>query len=683
MECNSCLSNEYIIKDDFSFECKYCLNEIENLSFRNFLEEFKSAYVKEENLSSIINQYFDDIKHLSFPFLIRDYVQSDYNYSVIANEIRKLPIYEINIILDITGSNTKVGFSYTRSSEIIDQIVLYQDQLPDLLIRLELLAITLATEQGSFPYTSMEDLGYIYMDPKGQEIVQAYKRELKKLGNKVLKAGVDILDFLEKKSKTQQKYFEECTAASKFITKPYENGLIITQCSDKSKVLRIPPSIHGEIVRAIGEKAFVSNKASVIEVPFTIREISPNAFIDQQSLTHLKCGNQTPLRGDMFVNCPVLQRVELTSSHRYKEIEGVIYSKNDNDLVYFPSALAKDTIIIDRPMTLKEGSLSQAKYLRTVDFLNDSIIIERNAFKLDESSPLSPDSVKKVLEHMGSQKQESHSKYDPVEDNKATNNETSHLDQTTRENFDAHFNQALQEDHISDKKNYLVQAIEVAVNYIEKAKAFDELLKFEEGLFYILQLEFEEPYLLYYPAMAKVKTSSDDQEKILQLFLDAYHAGNSRAGVNASTMLKNGKSGLIDLSMAERILVDLSEKNNLDGMLKLVLFYNEHPQLCTRDISPLIETLKSKHYDEFSAIYADLLYKGNIIPQDIDQSIDIMKSLSERGNKNASYQLGFIYMSDETHKNLEEAKRFLNKAHLQGHKDAKRAILKIQEKEGE
>ncbi len=93
----------------------------------------------------------------------------------------------------------------------------------------------------------------------------------------------------------------------------------------------------------------------------------------------------------------------------------------------------------------------------------------------------------------------------------------------------------------------------------------------------------------------------------------------------------------------------------------------------------MIASLNEKNYHEFSAIYADLLYKGTIIPQDIEQSISIMKTLSDNGNKNASYQLGYIYVTDESLRGSNEAINYFNKAHLQGHPDAKRAILKIKQ----
>ena len=677
MECNSCLSSEYLIREDFTFECKFCLNEIEHPSFARFLDEFKAAYISEGNLSSVINSYFDDVKHLAFPFLIRDYVNSNYNYSIIANEIRKLPIHEINLILDITGSNTKVGFSFTRSSEILDQIVLHQDNLPDLITRLELLAITIANEQGSFPYESMDDVGYIYMDPKGNDIVQSYKKTIKSLSSKVQKAAAPMLDLLQKKLKTQSKYFEECSSASKFITEPFDDGLKITQCTDKSKIIRIPPTIHGVNVIAIGVKSFVSNKASVIEIPFTVREIAAHAFVDQQNLTYFKIGNHIPLRADMFVNCPSLQQIETINSHLYKEVDGVIYSKDNRELIFFPPALILDTLEVKGPKTIKAGSIAQTRYLKSVTF-DSTVVIENNAFRTDEMSSLNAESLKLVKAHK-SVKNDSFIDHSSNLSNQMEQISDSKTNGVGFHSLEDYLKLAQEETQNVGRLQFLLRALDVSENYLDQAKVMDELLKFDEGVSSILKLSIQEPYLYYYTAMAKVKKSSDDQEKILQYFLDAYHAGNSKAGINASTMLKKGNAGVVDLTMAERILVDLSEKNNLDAMLKLVLMYNENPHLCTRDITPMIASLNEKNYPEFSAIYADLLYKGTIIPQDIEQSISIMKTLSDNGNKNASYQLGYIYVTDESLKDHNEAINYFNKAHLQGHPDAKRAILKIKQ----
>jgi len=195
----------------------------------------------------------------------------------------------------------------------------------------------------------------------------------------------------------------------------------------------------------------------------------------------------------------------------------------------------------------------------------------------------------------------------------------------------------------------------------------------------ILNLKIEEPYLLYYRAMSDIKTKSNDKEKTLQYFLDSYNAGHQKAGINAATLLKNASAGVQDLTLAERILVDLSNKSNLQAKLRLVSFYNEFPNLCTTDIQPIINELELKLSDEFAPLYADILYKGQIIPKDKAKSISLMDELSNNGDMKMSYQLGYIYYSDDEVKDLNASISYFNKAHIQGHKDAKRAILKIQQ----
>jgi len=679
MNCSSCLSTEYLIKDDFTFECEFCLSPIENDVIDDFLEQFKNAYLHEQNLSSVINDFFEEIKHLSFPFLIRDYVQSNYNYSVIASEIRKLPIYEVNQIRDITGSNTRVGFSFVRSSEIIDQIVLHQDSIPDLKTRIELLAVTLASEKGSFPYQSMDDLEFLYMDPNASEVINQFKKEIKSLGSKFESATSNVTQFLSNKLKTQSKYLEECTSASKFTTKQFNHGLAITNCSDKGKIIRIPPVIHGKIVLRIESNAFVSNLASAIEIPFTINDIQPNAFNNQQALEVIKMGNQTPLRANMFVNCPLLHRIELIQSHGLKNVDGIIYSSDLRQLIYFPPALPNATLTIDQSLTIKQGSCYQAKYLRNLVVNATNVIIESDAFRMDEQTSLTIESIKQIkklskLNHSTDKQEllESIRSEDPEMVVEAFRRLSDH-------DFESYHLRAKAETEEADKIKYLILAFEAAQNYIDQAKALDELLKFEDGVAFILKSNIDEPYLYYYIAMARNKSSYDDQEKILQLFLDSYHAGNYRAGINASTLLKNGVTGIQDFSMAERILIDLKDKHHLDAKLKLISLYSDQPQLCTKDITSLVQELKTSHLEEFLPLYAELLYKGTLIPQDVPQAVEFMEALSDKGNKNASYQLGIIYYSDKDFKDMTKAKTYFNKAHLQGHKEAKRAILKILE----
>jgi TPR repeat protein len=97
------------------------------------------------------------------------------------------------------------------------------------------------------------------------------------------------------------------------------------------------------------------------------------------------------------------------------------------------------------------------------------------------------------------------------------------------------------------------------------------------------------------------------------------------------------------------------------------------------DLSSLVQELKTKIPEEFNPLYADLLYKGNLINADKTEAIKLMQTLSENGDKNMSYQLGYIYYSDETIKSIEDSISYFNRAHRQGHPDAKRTILKIQQ----
>lgn len=679
MNCNSCLSTEYLIKDDFTFECKFCLSVLENHGIQSFLTQFKAAYLNEQNLSSVINEFFEEIKHLAFPFLIRDYVQSNYNYSVIAKEIRKLPTYEISQIQEITGSNIRVGFSFARSSEILDQIILYQDSLPDLTTRIELLAITLASEIGRFPYYSLEDLEYIYMDPKATKIVSQFQKELKRLGNKFEVVASELNQFFTKKLKTQITYLEECNSAAKFTTKAIEHGVSITKCSDKGKIIRIPPIIHGEVVLKIESNAFVSNAATMIEIPFTVNAINDNAFIDLQELQVIQLGNQTPLRANMFVNCPKFSQIDLRQSHNLISMEGVIYSSDYRQLLFFPPALSRDTLIVNRPLTIKQGSCYQAKYLRNVVVEASNVIVEQGSFRIDEQTTLSIQSLK-LLKGL-SQTLDTKENEELLSSIRSDDPElvVEAFRRLPTHNFESFYLRAKSESSAEERIQYLMKAYDAGENYIDKAKALDELLLLENGIGLVLNINITEPYLYYYSAMARIKSSIDDHEKILQLFLDSYHAGNYRAGINAATLLKNGVTGVQDFPLAERILIDLTEKNHLEAKLKLLNLYSDQPQLSTRDISYLIEELKSAHFEEFLPLYADLLYKGTIVTQDIPKAVELMDTLSEKGNKNASYQLGLIYYSDKNLKDLNQAKTYFNKAHLQGHTEAKRAILKIQE----
>ena len=667
MECNYCLSTEYEIRPDFTFECKFCLSDRQIPVMEDFIRDFSSAYLNSDNLSNVINQYYEVAKDFTFPFIIRDYVQADFNYNLIAKEIRLLPDFEANIIKKITSSNVRVGFDFGRSSELLNQIIVNQDNLPDLLTRLELLAIMIANEEGSIRYNSTTDLEYIYMDPKASVIVQSFIKSLKNLSAKSQKLAKPLIEELGQRIKLQTKYLEECSPPSKFEYSKLDSGLAITKCNDQSKILRIPPIIHGEIVISIHSKAFTSLKAEIIEIPLTVQEIQIDSFIDLKYLSLFKLGNQTSFSPRIFLNCPNLNRIELLASHKYVNDEGIIYSANKRNLIYLPAALQKSELIIDGAIKIQSYSCYYSRYLRDVDLSIDTVV-EANAFRIDEHSALTPRSKKQINKVLQGERKNASKSSAEVTDKKA---ETNNIDD---------FLISIKFESDDDKKlNLLLEVLDKANNYLQKASILDEILLLPEGPESILRLKIEEPYLLYYRAMSDIKTKSNDKEKTLQYFLDSYNAGNQKAGINAATLLKNATAGVQDLTLAERILVDLSSKNNLQAKLRLVSFYNEFPNLCTSDIHPIITDLESKILDEFTPLYADILYKGQIIPKDKIKAISLMEKLSDNGDMKMSYQLGYIYYSDDEVKDLNKSISYFNKAHIQGHKDAKRAILKIQQ----
>ena len=679
MECPYCLSDEHVITPDFEFECKYCLSKIEQTEITEFIQQFSDAYITKDNLSALINQYFQYIKEFRFPFIIRDYVQSNYNYNVIADEIRKLPIHESQMIRKITSSDTRVGFDFVRSSEVLNQIIVNQHNIPDLSTRLELLAITIANEEGSFPYLSFVELDYLYLDPNANAVIESLIKSVKQLDLSTQKIAKPIIDNAKKRLRLQSKYFEELSPPAKFEVKKVDTGVSIVNCSDKSKIIRIPPIIHGEIVVSIESKAFVSNKAETIEIPFTIKLINSSSFIDLKNLRVIKLGNQTPIHPSHYLNCSRLEIIEIVSSHSYTNIDGIIFSEDKRELLFFPPGLQKSMLELSNSIRVKQYSCYSANLLRDIKTDSSAIVIEDQAFRLDEHSRLTLESkgiISTLLQAPNNNKKNKIRELLESNDNTNAKLVVGYLDDRDSESL---LLRAQVEEDNGIKLDLLTKAYSLAENYIDQALVLDEMIKLNEGQEKIISLNLEEPYLLYYLGMTHSKRKTLPMERILQLFLDSYNAGNHKAGVNASTLMKSASNGVYDLGLAERILIDLTNKEDIQAKFKLVQFYNEFPHLCNMDLTSIIQELNDKLPEEFNPLYADLLYKGNLIEADKDEAIKLMQMLSEDGDKNMSYQLGYIYYSDESKKSIEDAISYLNRAHRQGHPDAKRTILKIQQ----
>ena len=135
-----------------------------------------------------------------------------------------------------------------------------------------------------------------------------------------------------------------------------DQTVFILAYTGKDKVVNIPEEIEGKKVGAIGHIAFLSNSIEVVNIPNTVTVLSYECFY--------KCGNLREINipesvseigGVPVTECPSVEKINVSEKNNYyRSVDGVLFSKDMSQLIYYPSNKAGDSYKV--PDEVKEFS---------------------------------------------------------------------------------------------------------------------------------------------------------------------------------------------------------------------------------------------------------------------------------------------------------------------------------------
>lgn len=136
------------------------------------------------------------------------------------------------------------------------------------------------------------------------------------------------------------------------------DGIAVCGCDDAdSTVIRVPETIDGKTVTGIASDPFLALIwAETVCVPATVRSLSSTAFYNLSSLSEIVVDGGNPY---------------------YASLDGVIYTKNMDTLVFIPYAKSGDVVIpegvveIESYATLRNAFLTELSFPSTVKIIPD------------------------------------------------------------------------------------------------------------------------------------------------------------------------------------------------------------------------------------------------------------------------------------------------------------------------
>jgi GH24 family phage-related lysozyme (muramidase) len=136
--------------------------------------------------------------------------------------------------------------------------------------------------------------------------------------------------------------------------------LVITGYQGKSGAVAIPASIGGKSVTGIGDRAFSGNRGLVsVTIPEGVTSIGEYAFNDCSSLASVTIPASVTSIGDyVFSGCTGLTAISVSpENRRYKDIDGVLLSKDGKTLIQYPVGNGRTAYEIPAGVATIEGSV--------------------------------------------------------------------------------------------------------------------------------------------------------------------------------------------------------------------------------------------------------------------------------------------------------------------------------------
>ncbi len=158
--------------------------------------------------------------------------------------------------------------------------------------------------------------------------------------------------------------------------KDEDGKLTITGYTGKSSFVKIPETINGYLVTAIGEYAFAFNEAAAqVLIPDTVTVIESKAFYNCQSLEKIIFGkNVETLGSSAFAGCGSLNRIDLTGTE-VKEIPDSCFMQAVN--LYYVT-------LPDSIVEIGDSSFAGCTYLQAIELPSALGSLGRHAFYNDK-----------------------------------------------------------------------------------------------------------------------------------------------------------------------------------------------------------------------------------------------------------------------------------------------------------
>ena len=158
-----------------------------------------------------------------------------------------------------------------------------------------------------------------------------------------------------------------------------DKRLICYPCGLPSKSFSIPKGVE-----SIGKDAFAGSYLENIILPDSILSIEDAAFGFCNYITDITLPDSiTYIGASPFWNCENLASIKVSANHPYLEvIDGVLYSKPDKKLVFYPMTLENPVFLVPEGIRIiNAGAFANCSSITMITLPKSIISIERNAFQ--------------------------------------------------------------------------------------------------------------------------------------------------------------------------------------------------------------------------------------------------------------------------------------------------------------
>ena len=135
-----------------------------------------------------------------------------------------------------------------------------------------------------------------------------------------------------------------------------DQTVCIRSYTGKDKVVNIPEEIDGKKVSTITEYAFSNDTIEIVNIPSTVTILYWMSFAKCNNLREINIPESvSDIKSVPVVQCPSIEKINVSEKNSYfRSVEGVLFSKDMSQLIYYPSNKKGDTYKI--PDEVKEFS---------------------------------------------------------------------------------------------------------------------------------------------------------------------------------------------------------------------------------------------------------------------------------------------------------------------------------------